>query len=106
ERLAQLTDRDRDLNSFAFRSFRDVADADYIAARMAYRALLPVQFLWARRKTKWRCPLFPRLLASWPKYDLNDSVATMIAAPSRTRPIRLRSGQIRPRTTFRRGSNA
>lgn len=35
------------LNNFAFRSFRDVADYDYIAARMAYRAELVPQFLWS-----------------------------------------------------------
>ena len=35
------------LNDFAFRCFRDVADGDYIAARMAYRAGLTIQFLWA-----------------------------------------------------------
>ena len=34
------------LNDFATRSFRDVADYDYIAARMAYRAHLGPQFLW------------------------------------------------------------
>ena len=35
------------LNDFAIRSFRDVADYDYIAARMAYRAQLFPQFLWS-----------------------------------------------------------
>ncbi len=35
-----------ELNSFAIRSFRDVADHDYIAARLAYRAQLVSQFLW------------------------------------------------------------
>ncbi|MBU0482592.1 MAG: hypothetical protein KKG47_15985 [Proteobacteria bacterium] len=35
------------LNDFAIRSFRDVADSDYIAARMAYRAQLVQQFLWS-----------------------------------------------------------
>lgn len=38
ERLRGITQQDRALNSWAFRSFRDVADGDYIAARMAYRA--------------------------------------------------------------------
>jgi hypothetical protein len=33
------------LNDFALRSFRDIADADYIAARMACRAALVTQFL-------------------------------------------------------------
>jgi hypothetical protein len=35
------------LNSFAIRSFRDVADHDYIAARMAYRGQLIQQFHWS-----------------------------------------------------------
>ena len=35
------------INDFAVRSFRDVADADYIAARMACRAALTTQYLWA-----------------------------------------------------------
>ncbi len=35
------------LNDFAIRSFRDTADYDYIAARMAYRAKLIPQFLWS-----------------------------------------------------------
>lgn len=34
------------VNDFAIRSFRDVADEDYIAARMAYKARLVPQFLW------------------------------------------------------------
>jgi len=38
---------DAALNSFAIRSFRDVADFDYIAARMAYRARLIPQFHWS-----------------------------------------------------------
>lgn len=35
------------LNNFAVRSFRDIADCDYIAARLAYRAQLVPQFLWS-----------------------------------------------------------
>ena len=34
------------LNSFATQSFRDQADQDYIAARLACRAQLFSQFLW------------------------------------------------------------
>ena len=48
--LKNWTPKDRELNDFAIRSFRDVADADYIAARLAYRAQLPVQFLWASQQ--------------------------------------------------------
>jgi hypothetical protein len=42
-----VMDKEILLNNFATRSFRDVADYDYIAARMAYRAKLIPQFLWS-----------------------------------------------------------
>ena len=67
ERLRNITQQDRELNSWAFRSFRDVADGDYIAARMAYRAQLPVQFLWASQQAieKYlKCALFIRRKAA------------------------------------------
>lgn len=50
--MAQLTQAmtDRLLNEFALRSFRDVADGDYIAARMAYRAELLLQAFWASQQ--------------------------------------------------------
>ena len=35
------------INTFAIRSFRETADKDYIAARMAYRAKLIQPFLWS-----------------------------------------------------------
>jgi hypothetical protein len=35
------------VNDFAIRSFRDVADYDYLSARMSYRANLVPQFLWS-----------------------------------------------------------
>lgn len=43
-------DIDRRLNDFAVRSFRDIADGDYIAARMACRAELIPQFLWSSQQ--------------------------------------------------------
>jgi len=43
-------DMDRRLNDFAVRSFRDIADGDYIAARMACRAELVPQFLWSAQQ--------------------------------------------------------
>lgn len=39
------------LDDFAVRSFRDIGDSDYIAARMACRAALVTQFLWASEQT-------------------------------------------------------
>lgn len=48
---AQFEDkRERALNSFATQSFRDQADRDYIAARLACRAELYPQFLWAAQQ--------------------------------------------------------
>ncbi len=38
------------VNNFATRSFRDTGDGDYIAARMACRAALASQFLWASQQ--------------------------------------------------------
>lgn len=39
------------VNDFGVRSFRDIGDSDYIAARMACRAGLVTQFLWASQQT-------------------------------------------------------
>jgi len=39
------------LNVFAICCFRDIADADYVAARLAYRAKLNDQFLWSSLQT-------------------------------------------------------
>ena len=38
------------LNDFALRSFREIADGDYIAARLSFRAQLVPQFLWQSRE--------------------------------------------------------
>ena len=38
------------LNDFALRSFRDIADGDYIAARLACRSQLAVQYLWSSQQ--------------------------------------------------------
>jgi len=39
------------IDDFAVRSFRDIADEDYIAARMAFRAALVEPSLWASQQT-------------------------------------------------------
>lgn len=39
------------INDFAKRSFRDVADQDYISARMSYKAQLREPFLWSSLQT-------------------------------------------------------
>lgn len=41
-----MTTIDALINNFAIRSFREIADGDYIAARVSFRALLIPQFLW------------------------------------------------------------
>jgi hypothetical protein len=62
------------LNDFAIRSFRDIADADYIAARMTYRASLITQHLWASQQAieKYlKCILLlNRICATDVKHDL------------------------------------
>ena len=40
------------LNDFALRSFRDIADGDYITARWACRAGLLPQYLWASQQVR------------------------------------------------------
>ena len=47
---SQALSLDALVNDFAIRSFRDIGDGDYIAARMACRAALPTQFLWASQQ--------------------------------------------------------
>jgi hypothetical protein len=47
--MAALT-LDQKINHFAYTCFRDVADGDYIAARMALRAGLVSQYLWASQQ--------------------------------------------------------
>ena len=42
-----MPSQDAYLNDFATRSFRDMADMDYIAARSAYRLELYPQFMWS-----------------------------------------------------------
>jgi len=82
ERLTNITQQDRALNSWAFRSFRDIADGDYIAARLAYRAQLPAQFLWASQQAleKYlKCILFIRRIpARRLKHDLKPAFDLII----------------------------
>jgi HEPN domain-containing protein len=48
---ADIPHRDALLNDFARRSFRDVGDHDYIAARLSYRHRLIDQFLWSGQQS-------------------------------------------------------
>ena len=51
------------VNEFAVRSFRDVADGDYIAARMACRAALVTQFQWSSQQAVEK--ILKALLTEW-----------------------------------------
>lgn len=84
------------LNDFAIRSFRDIADADYIAARMACRAALVAQFLWSSQQAieKYlKCILvLNRIMATDVRHDLgkalkriNDSGRLPLDLTERTR---------------------
>jgi hypothetical protein len=67
------------LNYFAFRCFRDIGDGDYVSARMAYRAELTVQYLWASQQAieKYlKCILLlNRIPATDVKHDLEAGLA-------------------------------
>ena len=84
ERLAKITQQDRQLNTWAFRSFRDVADGDYITARMACRAQLSHQFLWSSQQAieKYlKCALFVRRIpAKKVRHDLEPAVKLLTDA--------------------------
>ena len=72
------------LNDFAIRCFRDVADADYIAARLAYRSDLTMQYLWASQQAieKYlKCILLlNRIPAADVKHDLELGLAKIVGA--------------------------
>jgi HEPN domain-containing protein len=67
------------VNDFAERSFRNIADGDYIAARMACRAALPTQFLWSSQQAieKYlKCILLlNRIKADDVRHDLGKALA-------------------------------
>lgn len=78
------------INDFATRSFRDMADQDYIAARLAYRAHLVPQFLWASQQAieKYlKCILlFNRIGVKEPTHD----VETLLGIVEGKAPFALR----------------
>lgn len=67
------------LNDFAIRCFRDIGDGDYISARMAYRAALIPQYLWASQQAieKYlKCILLlNRLPAAGVRHDLEAALS-------------------------------
>lgn len=73
------------LNNFAVRCFRDVADHDYISARLAYRAGLFQQFHWsslqAVEKYLKAILLFNRIKAKNLKHDLDKALQKTTELP-------------------------
>ncbi len=77
------------LNNFASRCFRDVADRDYISARMCYRAGLISQFQWsalqAFEKYFKALLLYNRIEAKHVKHDLAEAQKLAAKAPFKIR---------------------
>lgn len=75
------SDEEKDVfvNDFAIRSFRDIGDLDYIAARMAYRTKSYPQFLWSGQQTieKYlKCILLlNRIKATKVRHDLSAALS-------------------------------
>ena len=62
-----MSKTDPHLDDFAFRCFRDMADEDYVAARMSYRASLLQPFLWSSLQAiekYFKCSLLLRRVSS------------------------------------------
>lgn len=76
---------DRYLNGFATQSFRDQADRDYIAARLACRYELFPQFLWsshqALEKYLKAILLYNRVKATKVRHDINKALALTESFP-------------------------
>lgn len=78
---------DRYLNSFATQSFRDQADRDYIAARLACRYELFPQFLWSSQQALEKylkaILLYNRIKATKVGHDINAAMRLTAALPFR-----------------------
>lgn len=77
--LSEQDRLDRSLNSFATQSFRDQADRDYIAARLACRYELFPQFLWSSQQALEKylkaILLYNRIPAREVRHDLDVAVS-------------------------------
>ena len=80
-----MENHDAQLNSFASRCFRDVADRDYISARMCYKAGLISQFHWAAlqafEKYYKAILLYNRIKAKRVRHDLSLAQKHAAKAP-------------------------
>lgn len=76
---------DRYINSFATQSFRDQADRDYIAARLACRYELFPQFLWSSQQALEKylkaILLYNRIKATKVKHDIKEAMRLTVELP-------------------------
>jgi len=75
--------KDQFLNDFAIRCFSEIADGDYLAARMASRARLVVQYLWSSQQAVERylkCILLLNRLPAKHGHDLGSALGTINAS--------------------------
>ena len=76
---AEMDRIDRSINSFATQSFRNQADRDYIAARLACRAELFPQFLWSSQQAIEKylkaILLYNRIEAKNVKHDISAAMS-------------------------------
>ncbi len=78
------------LNDFAIRSFRDVADYDYIAARLSYRAMLFPQFMWSGLQAVEKYLKCILLLNRVPAKNLNHDLGAAFNLATQKLPFELR----------------
>jgi HEPN domain-containing protein len=74
----KVTPTDRLLNNFATRSFRDIADRDYVQARLAFRAGLIPQFQWSAlhclEKYVKAILLYNRISSKGQRHEVNEGL--------------------------------
>jgi HEPN domain-containing protein len=73
----------RRVNDFARRSFRDVADRDYIAARLACRAELMAQFLWSSQQAIEKYLKYILLINRVPAHKVKHDITAALTLTSR-----------------------
>ncbi|MBN9656577.1 MAG: HEPN domain-containing protein [Acidobacteria bacterium] len=83
--------RDALLDDFALRCFRDIADGDYIAARMAYRAQLFAQAHWASQQALEKYVKAVLLFRRIPREKPTHSLQTLLRDLEAVFPLRLRA---------------
>ncbi|HEY1758027.1 MAG TPA: HEPN domain-containing protein [Bryobacteraceae bacterium] len=79
------------LNDFATRCFRDVADGDYIAARMALRANLLAQFLWSSHQAVEKYLKAILLINRTPCLSATHGVSDLLSKVENIRKLRFKA---------------